>query len=148
MSFLQKEFNITYAEACRNWWSTEKLIVPNHSNDKFPPLPAGDGDGLLSKRPTGHAKPRKTSSVILVDPQIECSNQADSTSRFSFANPLLLLAFLSEVINKSVISKKKNKSMDVFKIIAGAAGGKKRLPISTKDVWSPTRSNVFIGNIS
>jgi len=47
---------------------------------------------------------------------------------------LLFLAFLSEVINKSLDLKENNKPIDIFAIRSETAGGNMGLPISTSDL--------------
>jgi len=90
--------NITYAEACRKQCSTENQFVPDRSsNDEFPPLPVGYGNGVLSQSTQPLNRSR---SVSTIDSQMECSTQVENSSGFTFGNPLLFLAFLAEVINK------------------------------------------------
>jgi len=66
-------------------------------------LSAGYGEGLLGQKATRHLKRSRATSTI--DPQMECSNQTDVSSRFALGNPLLFLAFLTEVINNALASK-------------------------------------------
>jgi len=118
--------NITYAEACRKQRSTENRIVPDRSsNNEFPPLPVGYGNRVVSQTTQPLNRSRTTSTI---DPQMECSTQAENSSGFTFGNPLLFLAFLAEVINKN------NKPIDIVEIISEAAGGKMGLPISASDL--------------
>ena len=124
--------NITYAEACRKQRSTANQLVPDRSSsDEFPPLPVGYGNGVLSQTTQPSNCSRTTSTI---DPQLECSTQAENSSGFTFGNPLLFFAFLAEVINKALDLKENNKPTDIFEIISKAAGGKIGLQLSTSDL--------------
>jgi len=68
----------------------KKQIVPDRSsNDEIPTLPVGYGNGVLSQT----TQPSNCSRTSLtIDPQMECSIQAENSSGFTFGNPLLFLS--------------------------------------------------------
>jgi len=44
------------------------------------------------------------------------------------------LAFLAEVIQQTIVAKDRNESIDVFKIVTGAAGGRIDLPLDAEQI--------------
>jgi len=78
-------------------------------------------------------------------PTLSNSNAADSTggeiivteevgSFNMFHNPIHYLAFLAEVIQQTIVAKDRNESIDVFKIVTGAAGGRIGLPLDAEQI--------------
>jgi len=51
-----------------------------------------------------------------------------------FNNPIHFLAFLAELIRQTIVAKDQNETIDVFKIITGAAGGRYGLPLDSEQL--------------
>ena len=51
-----------------------------------------------------------------------------------FNNPIHFLAFLAELIQQTIVAKDKNETIDAFKIITGAAGGRYGLPLGSEQL--------------
>ena len=131
---------ISYAEACKRAkkpisveQTCDKPANPNQDllNEKtYPFLPNNNGTGTnpISYRPPPHVSVNKetheTNNI-----ETEHMNEVDFSSKFMFGNPIYLIAFLTEVINQTIASKDENKSIDVFQIIADAAGRRMGLPV-------------------
>ena len=61
--------------------------------------------------------------------ETEHMNEVDFSSNFMFGNPIYFIAFLTEVINRTIACKDENKSIDVFQIISDVAGRRMDLPV-------------------
>ena len=53
----------------------------------------------------------------------------DYSSNFTYGNPLLFLAFIADVIKKTIFLKDADQPIDIFKIIPDVAGGRMGIPV-------------------
>ena len=110
----------------RNWEQGNSSSTLSSSSE-FPPLPTVDR------------------SPLNICPNLSNTNAADSSgeeiivtkeigSFDIFNNPIHFLAFLAEVIQQTIVAKDRNESIDVFKIVTGAAGGRIDLPLDAEQI--------------
>ena len=64
--------------------------------------------------------------------------QIDSATNFMFSNPIYFVAFLTEVINQTLLATKTNKEIDIHQIISDSAGKQMGIPIDVEQLKSLT----------
>ena len=64
--------------------------------------------------------------------------QIDSATNFMFSNPIYFVAFLTEVINQTLLATKTNKEIDIYQIISDSAGKQMGIPIDVEQLKSLT----------
>ena len=64
--------------------------------------------------------------------------QIDSAINFMFSNPIYFVAFLTEVINQTLLATKTNKEIDIYQIISDSAGKQTGIPIDVEQRKSLT----------
>lgn len=120
--------NISYAEACKRAYIRKDATLKINSNtldsqQHFPPLPTGTGTSPIAVRPP----PVSNLNDHNVEIEVQHMDKIDFNSNLMFGNPLYFVAFLAEVINKTLTCKE-NSDFNIFEIISDAAG--KRMGIS------------------
>jgi len=87
------------------------------SRSEFPQLPTVD-------RYPRNICPNLSTATAVDSTGEEIIVTEDVGSFNMFHNPIHFLALLAEVIQQTIVAKDRNESIDVFKIITGAAGGR------------------------
>ena len=64
--------------------------------------------------------------------------QIDSATNFMFSNPIYFVAFLTGVINQTLLATKANKEIDVYQIISDSARKQMGIPIDIEQLKSLT----------
>jgi len=64
--------------------------------------------------------------------------QVDFASNSLFGNPIYFIAFLTEVINQTVLASKSSTPIDLYKIISDSAGKQLGIPIDIEQLKSMT----------
>ena len=64
--------------------------------------------------------------------------QIDSACYFTFSNVIYFVAFLTEVINQTLLATKTKKEMDIYQIISDSAGKQMVILINVEQLKSLT----------
>ena len=64
--------------------------------------------------------------------------QIDSATNFMFSNPIYFVAFLTEVLNQTLLATKTNNEIDIYQIISDSAGKQMGIPIDVEQLKSLT----------
>ena len=68
--------------------------------------------------------------------QTQVQDEVDFSHNFMFGNPIYFLAFLTEVINRTILAAKANKSINIYEIISESAGKRMGIPIDIEQLKS------------
>ena len=143
---------LTYAEACKKFASSNpvpNLNAPTRFStqrldaNEYPPLQStSSGTGLTSNRPTCLYTETVNNSESLQENemfvQTQVMDQVNFCDNFMFGNPLYFIAFLTEVINQTILAKDAEKPIDVYEIISSSAGKRMGIPIDIDQLKSMT----------
>ena len=120
--------NVSYAEAVKLQRSSE----------------LGTSPPTLSSRSENPALPTAVRSLHIICPNLSTPNAVDSKNEVivteeigsfkMFNNPIHFLALLAELIQQTIVAKDQNETIDVFKIITGAAGARIGLPLDSEQL--------------
>lgn len=145
----QASKKLTYAEASKRYAASaasnrNRTDLNINSNVNFPPLTAPSGTGPTNSRPiTGitrneqnidHNNALQQSNEL----QTEVMDEIDFTNNFMFGNPIYFIAFLTEVINQSILAREANESINIYEIISESAGKRMGIPIDVEQLKSMT----------
>ena len=64
--------------------------------------------------------------------------QIDFATNFMFSNPIYFVAFLTEIINQTLLATKTNEEIDIYKFISDSAGKQTGIPIDVEQLKSLT----------
>ena len=147
---IKNEKKLTYAEAVKQY--NERTSGPtfianaiqfNSSSlyaDEFPPLPANHAlpthSSITNKDRTTHMSPTVPVSRDNKEIQTQVMNEVDFSSNFMFGNPIYFLAFLTEVINHTILATKADKNININEIISESAGKRIGIPINIDQLKS------------
>ena len=68
--------------------------------------------------------------------QTQVMNKVDFSSNFMFRNSIYFLAFLTEVINHTILATKADKNINIYEIISESAGKRIGFPINLDQLKS------------
>ena len=121
--------NVSYAEAVKLQRSSEQGTSPPivSSGSEYPALPTAV--------PSLHIICPNLSTPKAVDSNNKEVIVTEEIGSFKmFNNPIHFLAFLAEVMQQTIVAKDQNETIDVFKIITGAAGGRYGLLLDSEQL--------------
>ena len=143
---------LTYAEACRKY--NRATNSPRNADARqsqslsnlreFPPLPASNGASPINARPYLQQVEKNPAENDVTQTCVELHEnscdalQIDSATNFMFSNPIYFVAFLTEVINQTLLATKTNKEIDIYQIISDSAGKQMGIPIDFEQLKSLT----------
>ena len=127
--FTQTSRNASYAEAVKLQRSSEQ----------------GTSTPIVSSGSEYPAFSTAVPSLHIICPNLSTPKAIDSNNKqvivteeigsfTMFNNPIHFLAFLAEVIQQTIVAKDQNETIDIFKIITGAAGGRYGLPLDSEQL--------------
>ena len=68
--------------------------------------------------------------------QTQVMDEVDFSHNFMFGNPIYFLAFLTEVINRTILATKADKNINIYEIISESAGKRMGIPIDIEQLKS------------
>ena len=68
--------------------------------------------------------------------QTQSMDDIDFCNNFMFGNPIYFIAFLTEVINRTIMATKADKGVNIYEIITESAGKRMGIPIDIEQLKS------------
>ena len=68
--------------------------------------------------------------------QTQSMDDIDFCNNFMFGNPIYFIAFLTEVINRTIMATKADKDVNIYEIITESAGKRTGIPIDIEQLKS------------
>ena len=148
---IKSDKNLTYAEAAQQYstraTSRSKAIVTtsqyntNLHADEFPPLPTShviptNCPTTSKDRIVATNSPTLTTTHENNELQTQVMDEVDFSHNFMFGNPIYFLAFLTEVINRTILATKADKNINIYEIISESAGKRMGIPIDIEQLKS------------
>ena len=139
---------LTYAEAAKQYrarGSGDSIQYSNSSVYRYNSL--RNNNALLSSNeiaPKFGASKNQSQSVnkSVETAQQNCEIQTQSMddidfcNNFMFGNPISFIAFLTEVVNRTIMATKADKDVNIYEIITESAGKRMGIPIDTEQLKS------------